>query len=126
MEVHVPVLDWDEGLVSLAERLGVDLIATGSHAYGELGRAFTRSVSTAVLHGAACSVLIVPTTGARTARQRASRATSSAPDPVPSPNAETGGAESTLLRFRISSHPAHQVVAFPPVFPRLVEIPNRL
>ena len=65
IEVHVPLGDWDEGLVGLAGRLGVDLVATGSHAYGELGRAFTRSVSTAVLHGAACSVLIVPTPHAR-------------------------------------------------------------
>ena len=64
VEVHVPVGDWDEGLVGLADRLGVDMIATGSHAYGELGRAFTRSLSTAVLHGATCSVLIVPTPGA--------------------------------------------------------------
>jgi nucleotide-binding universal stress UspA family protein len=61
VNVHVPLGDWDEGLVGLANRLAVDLVATGSHAYGELGRAFTRSVSTAVLHGATCSVLIVPT-----------------------------------------------------------------
>ena len=66
VEVHVPVGDWDEGLVGLASRLGVDLVATGSHAYGELGRAFTRSVSTAVLHGVECSVLIVPTARAYT------------------------------------------------------------
>jgi nucleotide-binding universal stress UspA family protein len=62
VEVHVPTGDWDLGLLALADRLDVDLIATGSHAYGALGRAFTRSVSTAVLRGAACSVLIAPTT----------------------------------------------------------------
>ena len=65
VEVHVPMGDWDEGLVGLANRLDVDLVVTGSHAYGELGRAFTRSVSTAALHGVACSVLIVPAAGAR-------------------------------------------------------------
>lgn len=75
VDVHVPIGDWDLGLLGLGRRLGVDLIATGSHAYGELGRAFTRSVSTAVLHGATCSVLIVPTLQAHASPPRASSPT---------------------------------------------------
>ena len=83
VDVHVPIGDWDIGLLTLADRLAVDLIATGSHAYGELGRAFTRSVSTAVLHGAACSVLIAPTTLARPTPDAEEPANVIPPRPVP-------------------------------------------
>jgi nucleotide-binding universal stress UspA family protein len=64
VEVHVPVGEWDMELLDLSDTLEVDLIVTGSHGYGELGRAFTRSVSAAVVHRAECSVLVAPTTAA--------------------------------------------------------------
>jgi len=46
-------------ILGLAEDVGADLIICGSHGRGAVGRLLLGSVSTAVLHGARCPVLIV-------------------------------------------------------------------
>jgi nucleotide-binding universal stress UspA family protein len=55
-------LDGDaaEELLKLAERVGADLIAAGSHGIGFFGRLLLGSVSTELLRGATCPVLISP------------------------------------------------------------------
>jgi nucleotide-binding universal stress UspA family protein len=47
-------------ILSLARRLNVDLIAAGSHGYGFVGRLVMGSVSTQLLRGGFCPVMIVP------------------------------------------------------------------
>jgi nucleotide-binding universal stress UspA family protein len=47
-------------LLRLAEEIGADLIAAGRHGRGFLGRLVMGSVSTSLVRGAKCSVLIVP------------------------------------------------------------------
>jgi nucleotide-binding universal stress UspA family protein len=55
-------LDGDaaEELLKLADRIGAELIAAGSHGIGFFGRLLLGSVSTRLLRGARCSVLISP------------------------------------------------------------------
>jgi nucleotide-binding universal stress UspA family protein len=55
-------LDGDpaEEMLKLAERIGADLIAAGSHGIGFFGRLLLGSVSTRLLRGAGCAVLITP------------------------------------------------------------------
>lgn len=48
-------------LLALADHLGVDLVTSGSQGYGFLSRALMRSVSTELVRGANCAVLIRPT-----------------------------------------------------------------
>lgn len=49
----------DQMIVEEAENWGADLIVTGSHGYGFWKRAWLGSVSSAVVHHAPCSVLVV-------------------------------------------------------------------
>ena len=49
-----------ECVLEIARRKHVDLIVAGTHGYGMLDRWLLGSTSTALLHGAACSVLLVP------------------------------------------------------------------
>lgn len=49
-----------EKILQEAERLGVGIIAMGSHGKGALRRALLGSVSEGVVRGATCQVLIVP------------------------------------------------------------------
>jgi nucleotide-binding universal stress UspA family protein len=49
-----------EELLKLSERIGADLIAAGSHGIGFFGRLLLGSVSTRLLRGAGCPVLIAP------------------------------------------------------------------
>jgi nucleotide-binding universal stress UspA family protein len=59
-EVHVAKGDPGKELLALAERLEADLIAAGSHGAGFINRLLVGSVSTRLLRGASCSVLVVP------------------------------------------------------------------
>jgi len=47
------------GILMVAEDIGADLIVTGSRARGPITRAILGSVSTEILHGARCDVLVV-------------------------------------------------------------------
>lgn len=47
------------GILMVAEDIGADLIVTGSRARGAITRAILGSVSTEILHGARCDVLVV-------------------------------------------------------------------
>jgi nucleotide-binding universal stress UspA family protein len=47
-------------LVQFAERVGADLIATGSHGHGRIERFLLGSVSTGLVRNATCGVLVVP------------------------------------------------------------------
>ena len=58
--VHVVEGDPAQSLLDLAEELDVELIATGSHGHGFWGLLVLGSVSSRVLRGARCAVLIVP------------------------------------------------------------------
>ena len=49
----------EQAIVEEAERWGADLIITGSHGHGFWKRALLGSVSTAIVHYAPCSVLVV-------------------------------------------------------------------
>lgn len=49
----------EQMIVEEAENWGADLIVTGSHGYGFWKRAWLGSVSSAVVHHAPCSVLVV-------------------------------------------------------------------
>jgi len=49
-----------EKILSEAERLEADVLVLGSHGHGALHDLLLGSVSQAVLHGAACPVLVVP------------------------------------------------------------------
>jgi nucleotide-binding universal stress UspA family protein len=52
------------GIVTVADDIEADLIVTGSRARGAVARAVLGSVSTEILHGASCDVLVVhPTAG---------------------------------------------------------------
>ena len=46
-------------VLTVAEDIGADLIVTGSRARGPITRAILGSVSTEILHGARCDVLVV-------------------------------------------------------------------
>jgi nucleotide-binding universal stress UspA family protein len=47
-------------VLAFAATQGVDLIAAGSHGYGTIARTFLGSVSTRLVRGAECSVLVAP------------------------------------------------------------------
>jgi nucleotide-binding universal stress UspA family protein len=47
------------GILTVAEDIGADLIATGSRGRGAITSAVLGSVSTEILHGAHCDVLVV-------------------------------------------------------------------
>jgi nucleotide-binding universal stress UspA family protein len=51
-------------LLVFAEAEDIDLIATGSHGHGPIARAFVGSVSTRIVRGAHCAVLVVPAAAA--------------------------------------------------------------
>jgi nucleotide-binding universal stress UspA family protein len=51
-----PALD----LLATADRLGVELVALGTHGEGFAGEPLTGRVSAAVVHGASCCVLVFP------------------------------------------------------------------
>src|SRR5690606_33304568 len=57
---HLIEGDPAEQVLDLADRVGADLIATGSHGMGFLGRLLLGSVSTRILRGATCAVLVAP------------------------------------------------------------------
>jgi len=48
-----------KGLVTVADDIGADLIVTGSRGRGAMASAVLGSVSTEILHGAHCDVLVV-------------------------------------------------------------------
>jgi nucleotide-binding universal stress UspA family protein len=58
--VHVLTGDPARKILRLAEQIGADLIASGSHGAGFLGRLVMGSVSSRLAHGAGCSLLIAP------------------------------------------------------------------
>jgi nucleotide-binding universal stress UspA family protein len=49
----------ERAIIEEAEKWGADLIVVGSHGYGFWERIFLGSVSTAVVHHAPCSVMVV-------------------------------------------------------------------
>lgn len=59
VEITVDIGRPQEVIIETAEQWDADLIVVGSHGYGFWGRAMLGSVSDAVVHHAACSVLIV-------------------------------------------------------------------
>ena len=73
-----------ECLLEIARRKHVDLIVAGTHGYSMLDRWLLGSTSTALLHGAECSVLLVPAPrGAERARlERQMGVASEAPEPA--------------------------------------------
>ncbi|HKH41577.1 MAG TPA: universal stress protein [Solirubrobacterales bacterium] len=52
-----------KGILTVAEDLGADLIVTGSRGRGAITSAVLGSVSTEILHGAHCDVLVVRPAG---------------------------------------------------------------
>jgi len=60
MTTHLVHGDPGRTLLDRAEELGADLIAAGSHGHGFFGRMLMGSVSTRLVRGAHCSVLIAP------------------------------------------------------------------
>jgi nucleotide-binding universal stress UspA family protein len=60
--VHTHLLKGDlaDELLAFAERERVDLVATGSHGYGLISRAILGSLSTRLVRGAHCAVLVAP------------------------------------------------------------------
>jgi universal stress protein A len=61
--VHARVGEPVHEVLEFAKELGADMIVLGSHGRGAMGRLLIGSVSEAVLHGAACPVLIARTKG---------------------------------------------------------------
>jgi nucleotide-binding universal stress UspA family protein len=59
-EVHLLEGTVHQEILRLAEKLGAELIAAGSHGHGFWGRLLLGSVSTRLIRGAQCSVLIAP------------------------------------------------------------------
>jgi nucleotide-binding universal stress UspA family protein len=57
---HVLVGDPTREILHLAEEIGADLIVSGSHGAGFFGRLVMGSVSSRLVHGAGCSLLIAP------------------------------------------------------------------
>lgn len=53
-----------EAVLDVASEVGADLIVVGSHGYGPVGRLVHGSVSSAIVHHAPCSVLVVRPPGA--------------------------------------------------------------
>lgn len=59
---HLPQGDATRVVLELVSSTGADLVAAGSHGYGFFGRLVMGSISTGLLRGADCSVLIAPAT----------------------------------------------------------------
>ena len=61
-EVHTHILSGDPSseILRLADDLETDLVAAGSHGVGFVGRIVMGSVSSKLVHGAGCSLLIAP------------------------------------------------------------------
>jgi nucleotide-binding universal stress UspA family protein len=59
-QAHILAGDPAGEILRLADELGADLIAAGSHGAGFIGRILLGSVSSKLVYGARCSVLIVP------------------------------------------------------------------
>jgi nucleotide-binding universal stress UspA family protein len=57
--VHARIGEPVAEILELAQEIGADLIVCGSHGRGAVGRLLLGSVSSAVLHGARCPVVIV-------------------------------------------------------------------
>lgn len=82
-----------EELLGLASRLNVDVIAAGSHGYGFVGRVVMGSVSTRLVRGARCAVLIAPPESAPPQLQPAPQPGAEAASPsVPAPPVAGGPA----------------------------------
>ena len=47
------------GILTVADDIGADLIVTGSRSRGPITRTILGSISTEILHGARCDVLVV-------------------------------------------------------------------
>jgi nucleotide-binding universal stress UspA family protein len=60
VEVHLVAGDPTEQILSLRERTGAGLVAVGSHGLGFFGRIALGSVSTGIIRGAPCAVLVAP------------------------------------------------------------------
>jgi nucleotide-binding universal stress UspA family protein len=60
VSTHVVAGDPGDELLALAESLGADLLATGTHGSGFFGRLMMGSVSSKLVHGARGSVLVAP------------------------------------------------------------------
>lgn len=60
VRTHVLTGEAGRELLRLAEQVDADLIAAGSHGAGFLGRIVMGSVSSTLVHGARCSLLIAP------------------------------------------------------------------
>jgi nucleotide-binding universal stress UspA family protein len=60
VELHLLEGQVADEVVALAERVGADLLAAGSHGRGFFGRAMLGSVATGLIRRAACAVLIAP------------------------------------------------------------------
>jgi nucleotide-binding universal stress UspA family protein len=82
VRTHLLNGDPETEIQRLARSLGVEMIASGSHEYGYLGRAFARSVSTALLRDSACSVMITPAIEAHGASATPTPTPASAVEPV--------------------------------------------
>lgn len=61
--VHARIGEPVKEILEVAREIGADMIVLGSHGRGAMGRLLIGSVSEAVLHGAACPVLVVRTKG---------------------------------------------------------------
>lgn len=64
VHVHTRQGDPARELVRLADEIGAELVAAGTHGHGFLGRLLIGSVSTRLVRRAKCSVLVVPARGA--------------------------------------------------------------
>jgi hypothetical protein len=62
LDIHTHVLKGDPGreLLEFAKEADAELLVAGSHGSGFLGRIMLGSVSSRVVHGARCSLLIAP------------------------------------------------------------------
>jgi nucleotide-binding universal stress UspA family protein len=60
VEVHVREGEPAAEVLRLAEEVGADLIATGSHGSGFFGRLVLGSVSSTIVHRAGCALLVAP------------------------------------------------------------------
>jgi nucleotide-binding universal stress UspA family protein len=79
--VHLLTGDPATELLGLADRVGADLIATGSHGSGFLSRMVIGSVSTRLVRGAQCPVLVTPPKDVVVSRVPASTLQRTAGDP---------------------------------------------
>ena len=81
--VHVHEGRASRGLLELAGQIQADVIATGSHGLGFWSRLVLGSVSTAIIRGARCAVLVVPPAEVPAELRRESPETFTEAEPVP-------------------------------------------